>query len=60
LYLPVLDVLEPKMRTGTLVVADNLSMLPDAYVERVRDPKRGYVSISLPLGDGVELSLRQI
>ena len=59
LYLPVLEVLEPKMQAGTLVVADNLSMLPDAYVRHVRDQHRGYVSISLPLGDGVEISLRQ-
>jgi len=60
LYLSVLQVLEPKMRPGTLVVADNLSMLPEAYTDWVRDAKSGYVSVSLPLGDGVEISLRQV
>ncbi|MEO6602235.1 MAG: class I SAM-dependent methyltransferase [Polyangiaceae bacterium] len=58
LYLPVLQVLEPKLRPGTVVLADNLSMLPAAYLEHVRAPGSHYVSISLPLGDGVELSLR--
>ncbi|PTL81303.1 O-methyltransferase [Vitiosangium sp. GDMCC 1.1324] len=59
LYLPVLEVLEPKMRPGTVVVADNLSMLPQNYLDRVRSQGSGYVSVSLPLGDGIELSLRQ-
>lgn len=57
LYLPVLEVLEPAMRPGTLVVADNLDMLPAAYLERVRSGG-GYTSLALPLGDGIELSLR--
>lgn len=58
LYLPVLKVLEPKMTPGTVVVADNLSMLPPEYLDHVRTPAHHYVSISLPLGDGIELSLR--
>ncbi len=57
LYLPVLEVLEPAMRPGTLVVADNLDMLPDGYLDRVRSGG-GYTSLALPLGDGIELSLR--
>lgn len=58
LYADVLDVVEPKLRPGALVVADNLSMLPQEYLDRVRAPGGGYTSLSLPLGDGVELSLR--
>ncbi|QRN98753.1 class I SAM-dependent methyltransferase [Archangium violaceum] len=57
LYLPVLEVLEPKLRPGSVIVSDNLSMLPQSYLDRVRGP--GYVSVSLPLGDGIELSLRE-
>lgn len=58
LYLEVLEVLEPKLRARSVVVADNLSMLPQSYLDRVRDPAHGYVSVSLPLGDGIELSMR--
>lgn len=59
LYLPVLEALEPRMRPGTVVLADNLSMLPGDYVAHVRRPGGAYASVELPLGDGVELSVRQ-
>lgn len=59
LYLPALTAIEPVLRPGSLVVADNLSMLPQSYLDHVRSPASGYASIDLPLGDGVELSLRQ-
>lgn len=58
LYLEVLEILEPKLHARSIVVADNLSMLPQSYLDRVRDPAHGYCSISLPLGDGIELSMR--
>ena len=60
LYLEVLLVLEPKLHDRSVIVADNLSMLPQSYLDHVRDPRRGYVSVSLPLGDGIELSMRQL
>ncbi|MEU8544120.1 class I SAM-dependent methyltransferase [Streptomyces sp. NPDC048717] len=56
LYLPVLDVLEPALAPGAVIVSDNLSMLPPEYLERIRDRARGYVSLDLPLGDGIELT----
>jgi predicted O-methyltransferase YrrM len=59
LYLPVLQSLEPMLRPGAMIVADNLSMLPDAYTAYVRRPGGPYTSISLPVGDGVELSVRE-
>lgn len=58
-YLPALITIEPALRPGSIVVADNLSMLPQSYLDHVRSPAGRYVSIELPLGDGVELSLRQ-
>lgn len=54
LYAQVLDLLEPRLRIGALVVADNADMCPD-YVAHVRAPGRGYLSIPLP--DDVELSM---
>ena len=58
LYLPVLKVLEPALRTGAMVVSDNLPMLPGEFIDHVRAPGGGYLSQPLPLGDGIELSLR--
>jgi predicted O-methyltransferase YrrM len=58
LYLPVLRLLEPSLRTGTLVVADDRSMLPAEYLDHVRHPSNGYHSVEIPLDDGLEISLR--
>jgi predicted O-methyltransferase YrrM len=50
LYLPVLELLAPKLRVGAIVVADNVNM-PDTkpYLERVRSDPR-FVSALLPGG----------
>jgi len=60
-YLAMLKFLEPKLAPGALVVGDDTKLFPDrlaAYLAYVRDPKNGYVSLDLPLGDGVEVSLK--
>jgi predicted O-methyltransferase YrrM len=64
LYLPVLELLEPKLSAGALVVADNTSM-DDAkpYLDHVHDPANGYVSVNFPVregGDSMEISCRAI
>jgi predicted O-methyltransferase YrrM len=59
LYLPVLKLIEPRLATGALVVADDLDIMPEAlkpYLKHVRNPDNGYVSVELPIGDGLELS----
>jgi len=61
LYLPVLRLLEPSLLPGALVIADDLDLFPDVlkpYLEYVRDPSNGYVSVSIPIGDAMELSAR--
>jgi len=61
LYLPVLQVIESKLRPGALIVADDLEVFPEAhrpYLDYVRSPKNGYASIEIPLGDRVEISVR--
>jgi predicted O-methyltransferase YrrM len=55
LYLKVLSLLEPRLRSGALVVADNADWSPE-YLKRVRDPSEGYQSVAFA-GD-VEVSLR--
>jgi predicted O-methyltransferase YrrM len=60
-YLPMLQFLEPQLAPGALVVADDLAIAPDAlapYLDYVRNPGNGYVSVELPLGDRIELSQR--
>ena len=54
LYLPVLGLLEPRLRPGALVIADNADMAPE-YLERIRG---GSDYLSLPFDGDVELSLR--
>ena len=55
LYPEILALLEPRLRPGALIVADNADDSPD-YLERVRSPDGVY--LSTPFGDDVELSMR--
>jgi predicted O-methyltransferase YrrM len=55
LYPQILALLEPRLRTGALLVADNADWSPD-YLARVRSPAQGYMSMAC--GDDVELSMR--
>jgi predicted O-methyltransferase YrrM len=58
LCLPVLQSLESRLSTGALIVADDIN-LPSlrGYLEYVRDPAKGYVSVAFPVEDGMEISL---
>lgn len=60
LYLPILRLIEPHLAPDALVLADLNADDPDLdpYLEYVRDPGHGYVSICVPLDAGVELSVR--
>jgi predicted O-methyltransferase YrrM len=57
LYLPVLKLVEPQLRTGALVLAENA--LDREYLDYVRSPANGYLSQSVVLDDprGNELSV---
>jgi predicted O-methyltransferase YrrM len=61
LYLPVIELLEPRLPTGALVVADNTSAADtQPYLDRVRNPDNGYVSFNFLVreGDSMEISCR--
>jgi len=67
LYLPVLKLLEPHLREGALVIGENAVDQSVAYLEYVRNPKNGYHSQRLQIGEkndfngfdrGNELSLK--
>lgn len=55
LYPEILARVEPHLRTGAFVVADNAEYSPD-YLAYVRAPENGYLSV--PFGGDVELSMR--
>lgn len=55
LYARILDLLAPRLRSGSFVVADNADACPD-YVARVRSAGSGYVSA--PFSGDVELTLK--
>ena len=55
LYPQVLALLEPQLRQGALIVADNADWSPE-YLSRVRTVGNGYLSV--PFGDDVEVSLK--
>jgi predicted O-methyltransferase YrrM len=57
LCLPVLRSLESRLATSALIVADDIS-LPSlsGYLEYVRHPANGYVSVAFPVEDGMEIS----
>ncbi|ONH58454.1 methyltransferase [Frankia sp. CcI49] len=61
LYLPVLNLIEPGLSKGAVVVADDTVLFADDtadYLAYVRDPAHGYISSPLPIDDGLELSTR--
>jgi predicted O-methyltransferase YrrM len=55
LYSDILDRLEPRLRPGAILIADNADHCPD-YLERVGDVANGYMS--MPFNDEVEFSIR--
>ena len=61
LYGQVLQLLEPRLSPGAIVVADNTSMPGlQSYLDYVRDPANGYVSVHFPVrdSDSMEISCR--
>ncbi|HEX5253050.1 MAG TPA: class I SAM-dependent methyltransferase [Mycobacterium sp.] len=61
LYLPIIELLEPRLSTGALVIADNASSADMApYLDRVRNEDNGYVSFNFQVrdNDSMEISCR--
>jgi predicted O-methyltransferase YrrM len=55
LYPSILSLIEGRLRSGALIVADNADSSPE-YLARVRSATDGYLSV--PFADDVELSIR--
>ena len=61
MYPDVLKLLMPSLRQGSVVLADDVTLFPDdvaSYLDFVRDPANGLVTATLPLGDGIEYSVK--
>ncbi|MGO9251133.1 MAG: O-methyltransferase [Mycobacterium sp.] len=59
LYLPVIELLEPRLSPGVLIVADNTNAADtQPYLDRVRNPDNGYVSFNVRDTDSMEISCR--
>jgi predicted O-methyltransferase YrrM len=60
LYLPLLRHLEDRLVNGAIVVADDTELLPDLcaeYLDYVRSNTSCYASSSVPVDDGLEVSV---
>ncbi len=55
LYMDILGLVEPRLRIGAVIIADNADHCPD-YLEHVGNPANGY--LSMPFTDEVELTIR--
>ena len=59
-YIPLVKMLTPKLRRGSVVFADNVKFFKNAlkpYVEYMRDPRNGFVTTTQNAGSGFEYSV---
>jgi predicted O-methyltransferase YrrM len=60
LYIPVLELVKPRLRRGSVVIADNVftfkrDLAP--YVQRMQSGESGFDSMTLAIGQGLEYSV---
>lgn len=63
LRLPILRVVEPRLRPGALVVVDDVGLdigreFYEGFCDYINDPANGYLSVTLPVHQGVQLALK--
>ena len=63
LALPVLRLLEPSLRPGSLILVDDVDMdwgsdVHGPLLAHLGDPENGYLSVKLPVGDGIQACIR--
>lgn len=60
-YLSVLEIVKPKLAPCAFVLADDVNIFAEGcqdYLDHVRDPSNGFLSVNFPMGEGLELSMR--
>jgi predicted O-methyltransferase YrrM len=60
LYLPILRLLEPHLKPGALIIGENAFAEAAGYLDYVRDPRNGYLSLPLSFDPdrGNELTIK--
>ncbi|MEU5217437.1 class I SAM-dependent methyltransferase [Streptomyces sp. NPDC020807] len=63
LRLPILKTVEPALRPGALVVIDDVDLdigrgVYEEFRDYIADPANGYLSLTLPIHQGVQLALK--
>jgi predicted O-methyltransferase YrrM len=63
LRLPVLSLVQPRLRPGALVVVDDIDLdigrnFNQDFVDYINDPANGYLSLRLPVHQGIQLCLK--
>jgi predicted O-methyltransferase YrrM len=61
LYLDVLHLVKGNLWSGSVILADDLDIALEQiepYLDYVRNPNNGFISVTLPLGDGMEYSVK--
>ena len=60
LYLPILKLLEPHLKRDAVIIGENAFAEGAGYLDYVRDPNNGYLSVPLPFNParGNELTIR--
>lgn len=63
LRLPVLNLVEPRLRPGALVIVDDIDLdigrhFYQDFLAHINDPANGYVSTRLPIHHGVQVCLK--
>jgi predicted O-methyltransferase YrrM len=63
LYVPCLELVAPKLRSGAIVVGDNMlqpeNARPDAQAYQKRVRELGFDSVLLSMGSGIEVSRKR-
>ena len=60
MYIPVIEILRPKLRDGAMVLSDNIftfKKVLQPFVEYMQSGKNGFASTTLRISDGFELSV---
>lgn len=60
LALPALQIVEPRLRPGAVIICDNSISSASRYVDLqtyMRDPSNGYTNLTIPYHNGLEMSV---
>lgn len=58
--LPALKVVQPRLRTGAVVIVDNTASMSDLYkdlLDYLRDPDSPFTTLTLPFSNGLEMAV---